>query len=141
MIENWKQPLRSLLDAPSPAVLTTYRKDGTAVASPVWFRFHDDAFEVVIGEDDVKLRHLGRRPECSLVVFETVAPFRGVRVEGMASLRRDGGTEVRAAIARRYLGAERGQQYVEQRRPAAVVLRLEADRAHAWDLSAILPTG
>lgn len=35
MIENWKQQLGSLLEAPSPAVLTTYRKDETAVASPV----------------------------------------------------------------------------------------------------------
>ena len=29
----------SLLEGPSPAVLTTYRKDGTALVSPVWFRF------------------------------------------------------------------------------------------------------
>jgi len=36
--------------APSPAVLTTYRKDGTAVTSPVWFRFRGDTFEVVIAE-------------------------------------------------------------------------------------------
>ncbi len=28
----------SLLQAPTPAVLTTYREDGTGVASPVWFR-------------------------------------------------------------------------------------------------------
>lgn len=48
---------------------------------------------------------------------------------------------MRAAIAGRYLRAEDGQRYVEQRRPAAVVLRLEADLAQAWDLSAILPAG
>ena len=54
----------SLLQAPSPAVLTTYRKDGTAVTSPVWFRFQDNTFEVVIARDDVKLRHLAARPQC-----------------------------------------------------------------------------
>jgi hypothetical protein len=48
----------TLFQAPSPAVLTTYRKDGTAVTSPVWFRFRGDTFEVVIAENDVKLHHL-----------------------------------------------------------------------------------
>jgi hypothetical protein len=36
----------SLLQAPSPSVLTTYRKDGTAVASSVSFLFRDNTFEV-----------------------------------------------------------------------------------------------
>ena len=70
----------SLFQAPSPAVLMTYRKDGTVAASPVWFRFRDDTFEVVIAENDVKLRHLAARPECELLVFEAVPPFRGIRV-------------------------------------------------------------
>ena len=45
------EPVRSLLDAPSPAVLTTYRQDGSALVTPVWFRFTDDAFEVAIAEE------------------------------------------------------------------------------------------
>ena len=63
-------------------MLTTYRADGTAVTSPVWFRYCHACFEVVIAENDVKLRHLAAHPQCSLVVFETVPPFRGVRVQG-----------------------------------------------------------
>ncbi len=35
----------SLLEAPSAAVLTTYRKDGSALVSPVWFRFATGWFE------------------------------------------------------------------------------------------------
>jgi len=65
---------RTLLDAPSAAVLTTHRKDGTALTSPVWFRWIGVAFEVVIARDDVKLRHLERDPRCSLVIFEAVRP-------------------------------------------------------------------
>jgi hypothetical protein len=130
----------SLLEAPSPAVLTTYRKDGTAVASPVWFRFRDDTFEVVIAEDDVKLRHLAVRPECELVVFETVPPFRGIRVRSdQPMLTRDGAQQARQEIATRYLGEERGKRYATERTSAAVLLRLPAHLAKAWDLAAILP--
>ncbi len=77
--------VRSLLEAPSPAVLTTYRKDGGALVSPVWFRWRDAGFEVVIAKGDLKLRHLVRDPRCVLVVFEAVRPFRGVEVRGGAS--------------------------------------------------------
>jgi glucuronate isomerase len=42
------EDLRSLLEAPSPAVLMTYRPDGSADVSPVWFRYTGEAFEVVV---------------------------------------------------------------------------------------------
>jgi hypothetical protein len=66
-------------------VLTTYRKDGSAHTVPVWFRWVDDAFEVVIVKGDVKLRHLARDPRCVLVVFEAVRPFRGLKCAGWPS--------------------------------------------------------
>ena len=47
--------VQSLLDAPSPAVLTTYRRDGSALTTPVWFRFHEGAFEVVLADQAVGL--------------------------------------------------------------------------------------
>ena len=131
----------SLFQAPSPAVLTTYRKDGTAVASPVWFRFRDDAFEVVIAENDVKLRHLAVRPECELLVFEAVPPFRGIRVRSdQPILTRDGAQEAREDIAARYLGEERGKRFAAERTSTGVLLRIPADATKAWDLKAILPS-
>lgn len=131
----------SLLEAPSPAVLTTYREDGTAAVSPVWFQFRDNAFEVVIGADDVKLRHLAARPQCELVVFEAVPPFRGVRVRAdQPMLTSHGAQRAREQIAARYLGDEQGARFAAQRTSAGVLLRLPADAARSWDLTAILPS-
>ena len=131
----------SLFEAPSPAVLTTYRKDGTAAASPVWFRFHGDAFEVVIAESDVKLRHLADRPQCELLIFETVPPFRGVRVRSdRPTVVREGAQQARQDIASRYLGAEDGRRFATERTSAGVLLRLPAADAKTWDLASILPS-
>ena len=131
----------TLFQAPSPAVLTTYRKDGTAVTSPVWFRFQGNSFEVVIAENDVKLRHLAARPECELLVFETVPPFRGMRVRSdQPILTRDGAQQARQDIASRYLGEECGKRFAAERTSTGVLLRLPADHAKAWDLKAILPS-
>ena len=139
MFDNWSRDSEDLLDQPSPAVLTTYRKDGTASVSPVWFRFHQHELEVVIAESDAKLRHLERDPRCSLVVFETQPPFRGVTVEGVSRLEPDVGNQVRLAITSRYLGAETAHRFVEQRQTTGLVLRVSATKVNQWDLSGILP--
>jgi PPOX class probable F420-dependent enzyme len=139
MIDGWIEKVRSLLDAPSPAVLTTYRKDRSALVSPVWFRWDDDAFEVVIAEGDVKLRHLAANPECILVVFESVPPFRGVEVRGTADLIEGDIASARREIAARYLGEDAGARFAAERTKPGVLLRLAAREPRVWDLRSILP--
>jgi len=139
MTGGWIEKVRSLLNAPSPAVLTTYRNDGSALVSPVWFRWHDGAFEVVIAEGDVKLRHLGANPECILVVFESVPPFRGVEVRGTAELIEGDVASARREIAGRYLGQDAGARFAAERTKPGVLLRLAANEPRVWDLSLILP--
>ena len=128
--------MQSLLDAPSPATLTLFREAGEAVTSPVWFRFSGDTFEVVMGLKDHKLELLRRDPRCTLLIFETEPPFRGVRVRAKAELVPDEGSAARLAIATRYLGAEEGRRYADtSRRPPGYVVRLRGEFAKAWDLS------
>jgi PPOX class probable F420-dependent enzyme len=136
---EWLEGVRSLLAAPSPAVLTTYRKDGSALVSPVWFRWGDGAFEVVIAKGDLKLEHLARDPRCALVVFEAVRPFRGIEVRGTPVLVEGDANPVRAAIAGRYLGEADGARFAAERSTPGVVLRLVPQTPRVWDLAGILP--
>jgi PPOX class probable F420-dependent enzyme len=136
--EGWLEPVRSLLQAPSPAVLTTFRQDGSALVTPVWFRFADGAFEVVIAEGDVKLRHLRRDPRCGLLVFEAVRPFRGIEARGVAELIEGDVTSARTAIAGRYLGMPDGRRFAEERTSKpAVLLRLTVASPRVRSLSGI----
>jgi PPOX class probable F420-dependent enzyme len=130
--------LRSLLEAPSPAVLITYRPEGSADVSPVWFRYTDEAFEVVVAKTDIKLQHLARDPRAVLMVFETVTPFRGVKVRADVQLDDSHVEDVRRSISSRYLGPEMAKAFVAER-GEGVVVRLSASAAQVWDLSAILP--
>jgi hypothetical protein len=97
------------------------------------------AFEVVIARDDVKLRHLERNPNCCLVIFGTIAPFRGVELRGEARLRHCDVTEIRRSIATRYLGDEAGERFAAARTSTpGVLLQLFPERPRVWDLAAIL---
>jgi PPOX class probable F420-dependent enzyme len=132
------EDLRSLLDAPSPAVLITYRNDGSADASPVWFRYTAETFEVVVAKSDSKLRNLARDPRAVLMIFEAVAPFRGVKVRAEVEWDDSRVEDVRRSISSRYLGKETANAFVAKR-GEGVVVRLPTSAAQVWDLSGILP--
>ena len=131
------EDLRSLLDAAAPAVLLTYRVDGSGDVSPVWFRVVGEAFEVV-AKSDRKYGHLQRDPRAVLMVFEPTPPFRGVKIRADVELDDEGVEEARRAISTRYLGPETAETFVAAR-GAGVIVRLPASAARSWDLSGILP--
>jgi len=135
-----REETRALLEAPSAAVMAVYRADGTILMTPVWFRADDEWIEIVIAEGDAKLERLRADPRCVFMAFETTPPFRGLRMEVEAALSTDGVLSARLAIASRYLGAQKGQQYVQQRTKPGVVVRLPLSSARTWDLQPILPT-
>jgi hypothetical protein len=62
--------LGNLLEQPLVAVLATYRMDGDVLLSPVWHQWRDGGFDVVVGPNDVKLRHLRRDPRASYLVLD-----------------------------------------------------------------------
>ena len=131
------EDLRSLLEAPSPAVLMTYRPDGSADVSPVWFRYTGDTFEVVVAKSDSKVRNLARDSRALLMVFETVPPFRGVKVRADIELDDAHVEDARRSISACYLGEEAAHAFVAKR-GEGVIVRLPTSAAQVWDLSGIL---
>ena len=131
------QRLKSLLDSPAAAVLATYRKDGTAKLSPVWFRHEGEYFEVVIAEDDVKLKHIRRNPRVTLLIFETVPPFRGVEVTDDADISSADLDASRRSISSRYLDDDASRAWTKARAGNGVVVRIPVRSARSWDLGHI----
>jgi PPOX class probable F420-dependent enzyme len=121
-----------LLIRPLIAVLATYRRDATALLSPVWFEWSGGGFNVCI-EDDVKARHVRRDPRVSIVVAEDDYPYRGLEVQGHGQLTTAGYTALARRIAVQYLGLS-GEAYAAQA-PSGLVLRIVPEKLRAWDLS------
>ena len=68
------------------------------------------------------------------MVFEAVPPFRGVRVRSrQPMLDRSGARQVRAEIAARYLGEERGKRFAAERASPGILLRLPWEGAKTRD--------
>jgi hypothetical protein len=65
----------------------------------VWFRYKGEAFEIVVAKSDFKARHLARDPRALLMNFETIAPFRGMKVRAEAELDDSHVEDVRRSIS------------------------------------------
>lgn len=134
--------MATLLESPSPAVLSIHDRDDGIVSSPVWFRATHDAVELVIGAADRKLDLLRRDPRAVLIIFETVRPFRGIQISTTVTISPDEGATVRRAISSRYLGSEAGPRFADPgRRPPGFVIHLPLADAIAWDLRSALDGG
>jgi PPOX class probable F420-dependent enzyme len=129
------EDLGDLLELPLVAVLATYRTDGTVLLSPVWHEWRGGGFNVVVGTDDVKARHLRQDPHASLVVFDDEPPYRGIELSARARLVTEDARNTNRRIAVRYLGEERGTAYADSVEGGEVIVRLEPGSVRAWDFA------
>ena len=128
------EDLGDLLDLPRVAVLATYRRDGSALLSPVWHEWSDGGFSVVTGGRDVKAVHLRRDPRAGIVVCDDAPPYRGIEVRGTARLSSAGVEDVVRRVAVRYLGPEQGEAYAEGGSDS-LLIRIEPGDLRAWDFA------
>jgi PPOX class probable F420-dependent enzyme len=131
------EELGDLLERPFNATLATYRRDGSVLLSPVWHEWRDGGFGIITGIDDVKLRHIERRPEAVAVVADNEPPFRGIEVSATPSVIRDSEVahEAFRRIATRYLGEARARPYVDRLVEQMVLIRLSPGRVRTWDFA------
>jgi PPOX class probable F420-dependent enzyme len=125
--------LTGLLDEPVVAVLATRSADGGVLLSPVWFDWRDGGFDVWIGPNDVKAKHLRRDPRASLVVAESKVPMRAVELRTLAVLKSEGAWETARRIAAKYVGREVGEAFVGPDGGDDLIVRLEPGDLRAWD--------
>jgi PPOX class probable F420-dependent enzyme len=122
-----------LLDEPLVAVLATLRRDGSVLLSPVWHEWRDGGFNLWLPADDVKTRHLRRDPRATIVVAESVDPLRGVELRTEARLLDADDLSDAVRIASRYVGSEKGFEYVHEAGYDSVIGRLEPGHLRVWD--------
>ena len=132
------EELGDLLELPLLAVLATYRRDGSALLSPVWHEWRDGGFNVVTGGNGVKARHLRRDPRATIVVADPQPPYRGIEVRTEAALRPVEPKMVQR-IAARYLGEAGSETYADGATDDTLV-RLEPGSLRTWDFADDFPT-
>jgi PPOX class probable F420-dependent enzyme len=87
----------------SYALVTTFRKDGRAVGTPVWIVPYQHGLGVWTVATFGKVKRIRRNPRVTVATCDVRGNDVGPAMEGRASILDDAGTEgVRAAIRRKY---------------------------------------
>ena len=100
---------------------------GRPLVTPVWFIVEGDSLVFNTGKDTVKGRALARDPRASLCVDLEEPPFAFVQVQGEVVVSEDPAELLRTAtaIAARYMGAERAEEFGKRNGvPGELVVRL-----------------
>jgi PPOX class probable F420-dependent enzyme len=112
---------------------------GRPLVAPVWFVVEDGGLVFNTGQDTAKGRALARDPRVSLCVDLEEPPYAFVQVQGEAELSQDPAELLRTAtaIAARYMGAERAEEFGKRNAvPGELVVRLRPTRVlAAFDVS------
>jgi PPOX class probable F420-dependent enzyme len=123
--------IEDLLDEQHLATLATHRKDGSVLLSPLWYVWENGRFHLGISAGDIKLRHMERDPNVTIVVAEETPPYRGIEVRGMAHVDETNYPPRMRALARRYLGPAGNDIYSDDDEGAIVTIEPVATRT--WD--------
>lgn len=136
MADMTRDEWRAFLTEPvRTAKVATVRADGRPHLAPVWFLLDDDDTIVfTTGATTVKGRTITADPRVALCVDDDRPPFSFVVVEGRAEVSEDPGAllEWATALGRRYMGAERAEEYGRRNGvPGELLVRVTADRVVA----------
>ena len=122
-----------LLEQPLIAVLATRRKDDSVMLSPVWFEWRDGGINIwVPTPEGGKVAHIQRDPRVTVVVANSVWPYKGFEIRGDATVSGDDFYGVLGRTALRYDGPEAAERMVAEYAPG-VVIRVEPGVIRAWD--------
>jgi nitroimidazol reductase NimA-like FMN-containing flavoprotein (pyridoxamine 5'-phosphate oxidase superfamily) len=105
----------TFLAAVHVGVMSVARKTKAPLTVPIWYRYEPGGeLSILIGPDSLKAKLLARAGRFSLCVQTETVPYRYVSVEGPIVETRQVDRESDARVmARRYLGRELGDQYLE----------------------------
>lgn len=102
-------------------------KNGRALVAPIWFVLDGDDLLFNTGAGTAKGRAVARDPRLAICVDSEVPPYGFVQVQGDASVSEDPDELVSSAtaIAARYMGAERAEEFGRRNGvPGELLIRL-----------------
>jgi PPOX class probable F420-dependent enzyme len=122
-----------LTEARWPGVLSTLTPKGAPITSAVWFALIDDRIHISTPAARPKARNARLDSRVSFLVDTRERPYKGVAIEGTATVIEDPERQSMRIIAERYLGPVLPEA-MEQRIAATdrVMLRITPERIRPW---------
>jgi nitroimidazol reductase NimA-like FMN-containing flavoprotein (pyridoxamine 5'-phosphate oxidase superfamily) len=94
--------------------------------SSVWYLWQGGHFWISTSEDRLKIRAIKKNPNVALVIDTESTPYKGVIVDGIAELTRNGVKEITLAIVKRYVKPKSVKtQYEDMMRYPRILIKIK----------------
>ncbi len=125
-----REELSEITRPPILGVLATVNPDGSPQATPIWYYYDGEHFNVTCYNHRVKARNIRRDPRVTLVVVDTANIGEPLIVNGTAELVEEGAAEATERVAIRYEGEEAGRVSAAGLNAAGprLIIRITPDR-------------
>ena len=122
--------LAEITEPPVLGILTTVNPDGSPQATPIWYYYDGEHFNVTCYDHRVKARNIKRDPRVTLVVVDTANYGDPLIVSGAAVLVEEGAAEATERVAIRYEGEKAGRESAARlnARGQRVIIRIMPQR-------------
>jgi hypothetical protein len=134
---------RRLLTSTIPARLAFVGVGGHPNVTPIWFLWREERIVMCSRADAAKVRAIEARPEIAVTIDSETPPYESLRARGRAELELvDGVLPEYVECARRYYGADRGDEWIALIEPfmtRMARISLEPDWVEVWDFRERFP--
>jgi PPOX class probable F420-dependent enzyme len=104
-----QEQLKEITKAPLLGILSTTNPDGSPQATPIWYDYDGEHFNVTSFTHRVKVRNIRKNPKVSLLVVDTAGYGEPLTVIGTAEMIEEGAHEATQRLGIRYQGEEQGR--------------------------------
>ena len=124
------EQLAKITKPPVLGILTTVNPDGSPQATPLWYYYDGEYFNITAYPHRVKVRNIRRDPRVTLVVVDTANYGDPLIVSGAAEIVEEGAAEATERVAIRYEGEHAGRESAARlnARGQRVIIRITPER-------------
>ena len=99
--------VRTLLEAPNHAVISTFNNDGSVLSTVVWVDAEDGAVAVNSARGRRWPSNLERDPRVTALIYEQENPYNYVEIRGTASATTEGADDHIDRLTKKYIGQDK----------------------------------
>lgn len=120
-----------------PLRLGCIEESGFPIVLSLWYLYRDGALWCATHESARVSRILSNNPKCAFEVAPNEAPYKGVRGQGVANLRREEASQVLAELIDRFLGDRHSRlaNWLLSRTDHEFAIRIDPTWVTSWDFS------
>jgi nitroimidazol reductase NimA-like FMN-containing flavoprotein (pyridoxamine 5'-phosphate oxidase superfamily) len=126
---------KDLVNLVVPLRLACLTNSGWPIIVPLWFKFLNDQFYCATQENAKLISYLKKDNRCAFEISSEIPPYRGIRGQGKAIIKKELGIEILQTVIEKYVQKKNTNltTYLLKRKEKEVAIEITPIKIFYWD--------